>query len=117
MYEQDEANVFAEPSVMAEQLLPYLLRIVDRYADCPLLVQSLTAWAQENVGPVLDGLAASKELAPGTKLGFSSKAAASRSLYPLRLDPIGSYARSMIIIINNKDDNNNNNNTRARQCD
>lgn len=71
MYEQDEANVFAEPSVMVAQLLPYLLQIVDRYAECPLLVQSLMAWAQENVVLVLDGLAASKELVPGIKLYFA----------------------------------------------
>lgn len=62
--------MFAEPSVMAEQLLPYLLRTVDRYPEGPLLVARLTAWAQENVLLVLDGLAACKELVPGTALRF-----------------------------------------------
>lgn len=49
---------------MAEQLLPYLLRVVERDADRPLLA----AWAQENLGLVLDGLAASKELVPGAEI-------------------------------------------------
>lgn len=64
--------MFAEPSVMAEQLLPYLLRMVDRYPQCPLLVVRLMAWAKENVPLVLDSLAACKELIPGTALCFFS---------------------------------------------
>lgn len=58
--------MFAEPSVMAEQLLPFLLRTVDCYLERPLLAQSLTGWAQENLPLVLDGLAACKEFVPGT---------------------------------------------------
>lgn len=62
--------MFAEPSVMADQLLPYLLQMVDCYPECPLLATRLTAWAQENVPLVLDGLGACKELVPGTVRHF-----------------------------------------------
>lgn len=68
LYEQDEANVFAEPSVMSARLMPYLLQMADRYSESPSLAQSLRAWAKANVAQVLDSLAACKELVPGTTL-------------------------------------------------
>uniref|UniRef100_A0A3B4AI29 Uncharacterized protein n=1 Tax=Periophthalmus magnuspinnatus TaxID=409849 RepID=A0A3B4AI29_9GOBI len=41
LYEQDEANVFSEPSVMCAQVLPYLLRIADKYSQSPSLEKHL----------------------------------------------------------------------------
>ncbi|KAJ8286052.1 hypothetical protein GJAV_G00034000 [Gymnothorax javanicus] len=48
LYEQDERNVFAEPAVMAELLLPRLLQLVRRSGESPRLAERLRRWAQEN---------------------------------------------------------------------
>ncbi|KAM7416659.1 hypothetical protein PAMA_018626 [Pampus argenteus] len=68
LYEQDEANVFAEPSVMSAQVLPYLLQIAEKYPESSALAQRLSAWAEESTAQVLDSLAVSKELQPGETL-------------------------------------------------
>ncbi|KAM9858631.1 tRNA (32-2'-O)-methyltransferase regulator THADA [Aulostomus maculatus] len=62
LYEQDDANVFAEPSVMCAYVLPYLMQLADRYSESSELTQSLSAWAKENTAQVLDSLLACKEL-------------------------------------------------------
>lgn len=68
LYEQDEANVFAEPSVMTAFLLPRLLQMADKYPECPALAGRLREWAHENAPRVLDDLAACKSLLPGKTL-------------------------------------------------
>ncbi|KAJ3604719.1 hypothetical protein NHX12_029458 [Muraenolepis orangiensis] len=68
LYEQDEANVFAEPSVMTAFLLPRLLQLGDKYPECPALAGRLRAWASETAPRVLDHLAALKPLLPGDTL-------------------------------------------------
>lgn len=66
LYEQDEANVFAEPSVMCAHVLPYLLQMAERYSESSAVAQSLSVWAEESAAQVLDGLAVCRELQPGT---------------------------------------------------
>lgn len=68
LYEQDEANVFAELSVMSAHVLPYLLQMAEKYSESSALAQSLSAWAEESAAQVLDSLAVCKELLPGTTL-------------------------------------------------
>ncbi|XP_059193716.1 thyroid adenoma-associated protein homolog [Centropristis striata] len=68
LYEQDEANVFAEPSVMSTHVLPYLLHMAEKYSESSAVAQSLSAWAAENATPVLDSLAVCKNLQPGDAL-------------------------------------------------
>ncbi|XP_044227695.1 thyroid adenoma-associated protein homolog [Thunnus albacares] len=68
LYEQDEANVFAEPSVMSAHVLPYLLRMAEKYSESSALAQSLIAWAEESTAQVLDSLTVCKELQPADTL-------------------------------------------------
>lgn len=68
LYEQDEANVFAEPSVMTAHVLPYLLQMAEKYSESSALAQSLSAWAEQNTAQVLDSIAVCKEIFPGTAL-------------------------------------------------
>ncbi|XP_065106767.2 tRNA (32-2'-O)-methyltransferase regulator THADA isoform X2 [Paramisgurnus dabryanus] len=56
LYERDEANVFAEPSVMSECLLPYLLRLAKRYPESSALARDLEHWAGNNVATVRENL-------------------------------------------------------------
>ncbi|XP_030000291.1 thyroid adenoma-associated protein homolog [Sphaeramia orbicularis] len=72
LYEQDEANVFAEPSVMSAQVLPYLLQMADSYSKSSALAKRLSAWAEENTPQVLDGLAVCQELLSGELLTWVS---------------------------------------------
>ncbi|XP_068167990.1 tRNA (32-2'-O)-methyltransferase regulator THADA [Antennarius striatus] len=65
LYEQDEANVFAEPSVMSAHVLPYLLQMANRYSESSALTQSLKAWAEESAAQVIDSLKFYKELQSG----------------------------------------------------
>lgn len=65
LYEQDEANVYAEPSVMTAHVLTYLLQMAEKYSESSLLAQSLRTWAEENTAQVLDSLSVCKELLPG----------------------------------------------------
>ncbi|XP_062273526.1 tRNA (32-2'-O)-methyltransferase regulator THADA [Scomber scombrus] len=68
LYEQDEANVFAEPSVMSAHVLPYLLQMAEKYSESSTLAQSLSAWAEESAAQLLDSLAVCKELQPAQTL-------------------------------------------------
>lgn len=73
MYEQDEANVFAEPSVMSALVLPYLLQMADNYCKSAALAKRLSAWVEENTPLVLDGLAVCKELLSGSIICFQNE--------------------------------------------
>ncbi|KAM8885353.1 tRNA (32-2'-O)-methyltransferase regulator THADA isoform 2-T2 [Spinachia spinachia] len=68
LYEQDEANVFAEPSVMSAHVLPYLLKMVEKSSESSAVGQRLSAWAEESAAQVLDSLAVCKELPPAESL-------------------------------------------------
>ncbi|XP_076007130.1 tRNA (32-2'-O)-methyltransferase regulator THADA-like [Genypterus blacodes] len=68
LYEQDEANVFAEPSVMSAHLLPNLLQMEEKSHKSSHLAQSLIVWAKKSTPQVLDSLAVCKELLPGEVL-------------------------------------------------
>lgn len=86
LYEQDEANVFAEPSVMTAHVLPYLLQMAERYSESSALAQSLSAWAEDSAAQVQDSLAVCKELLPGTTLTYQSECV-------IRMCLTNSYAR------------------------
>uniref|UniRef100_A0A7N8YBI2 Si:ch211-225b11.4 n=1 Tax=Mastacembelus armatus TaxID=205130 RepID=A0A7N8YBI2_9TELE len=68
LYEQDEANVFAEPSVMSTHVLPYLLQMAEKYSESSALAQSLSAWAEQSAAQVLHSLVACKEIQPAETL-------------------------------------------------
>uniref|UniRef100_A0A667ZTH9 Si:ch211-225b11.4 n=1 Tax=Myripristis murdjan TaxID=586833 RepID=A0A667ZTH9_9TELE len=68
LYEQDEANVFAEPSVMSACLLPYLLQIAEKYSESSDLARRLNAWAEQSAAQVLDSLAICRDFQPGETL-------------------------------------------------
>lgn len=72
LYEQDEANVFAEPSVMAAHVLPYLLQMADRYSESSALARSLSTWTEQNAAQVVESLAVCKKLKPGTTIACQS---------------------------------------------
>lgn len=73
LYEQDEANVFAEPSVMSAHVLPYLLQMAGKYSESSALAQSLRAWAEETTAQLLDSIGICKELQPGITLVCQSE--------------------------------------------
>ncbi|TDH12887.1 hypothetical protein EPR50_G00050690 [Perca flavescens] len=68
LYEQDEANVFAEPSVMCAHVLPYLLQMAEKSSESSAVARSLSAWAEESAAQVLDSLRVCKELQPAETL-------------------------------------------------
>nr|XP_029493834.1 thyroid adenoma-associated protein homolog isoform X1 [Oncorhynchus nerka] len=68
LYEQDEANVFAEPSVMSACLLPYLLQLAEKYPASSVVGERLGVWARENVTDLLENLRVCKDLQPGDTL-------------------------------------------------
>ncbi|XP_056233315.1 thyroid adenoma-associated protein homolog [Seriola aureovittata] len=68
LYEQDEANVFAEPSVMSAHVLPYLLQMAENYSESSALAQSLRVWAEQSAALVADSLSVCKELLPAETL-------------------------------------------------
>lgn len=70
LYEQDEANVFAEPSVMSAHVLPRLLQMAEKHSESSALAQSLRAWAEQSAAQVADSLAVCKDLQPGTTLSI-----------------------------------------------
>ncbi|XP_029961478.1 thyroid adenoma-associated protein homolog [Salarias fasciatus] len=84
LYEQDEANVFAEPSVMAAHVLPYLLQMAGKYAQSSSLAQSLDSWAERNAAQVLDDLRLCRTLQQGAS---SATEAFSPSWLALLTDP------------------------------
>lgn len=69
LYEQDEANVFAEPSVMSAHVLPHLLQLAEKSSKCSTLAHSLTSWAEENTTQVLEDLKFCEKIVPGTTFG------------------------------------------------
>uniref|UniRef100_A0A3B5MH56 Si:ch211-225b11.4 n=1 Tax=Xiphophorus couchianus TaxID=32473 RepID=A0A3B5MH56_9TELE len=71
LYEQDEANVFAEPSVMSAHMLPYLLQMAEKSSQSSALAQTLTAWAEKNAAQVLDNLTDCEQLLPAETLSPS----------------------------------------------
>ncbi|XP_058491311.1 thyroid adenoma-associated protein homolog [Solea solea] len=68
LYEQDEANVFAEPAVMSALVLPYLLQTADKYSESAALAQSLSTWAEQSAAQVSHCLEVCKELQPAETL-------------------------------------------------
>ncbi|XP_054904834.1 thyroid adenoma-associated protein homolog [Poeciliopsis prolifica] len=71
LYEQDEANVFAEPSVMSAHILPYLLQMAEKSSQSSALAQTLTTWAEQNTAQVLDDLTHCEQLQPAETLSPS----------------------------------------------
>ncbi|KAI4884419.1 hypothetical protein NFI96_026372 [Prochilodus magdalenae] len=56
LYEQDDANVFLEPSVISETVLQYLLYLAKRYPESSSLAQRLDQWARQSVASVRENL-------------------------------------------------------------
>jgi hypothetical protein len=65
LYEQDEANVFAEPSVMSASQLPYLLQLAEKYPASSGVAERVGVCARENVTDLLENLGVCKDLQPG----------------------------------------------------
>ncbi|KTG32675.1 hypothetical protein cypCar_00004024 [Cyprinus carpio] len=68
LYERDEANVFAEPSVISECLLPHLLNLVKHYPKSSTLAKNLERWAQNSAAIVKDNLTICMQLQLGDVL-------------------------------------------------
>lgn len=66
LYEQDEANVFAEPSVMSAYVLPHLQQMADKCSESSALAQRLRTVMEESAAQVLESLEICRELQPGT---------------------------------------------------
>nr|XP_015221939.1 PREDICTED: thyroid adenoma-associated protein homolog isoform X1 [Lepisosteus oculatus] len=62
LYEQDDANVFEEPSVMSELLLPYLIQLADKTDKPSHLKNRLAVWAAENTAGILNNIHFCKQL-------------------------------------------------------
>ncbi|RXN31244.1 thyroid adenoma-associated -like protein [Labeo rohita] len=56
LYERDEANVFAEPSVISECLLPHLLNLVKHYPESSILAKNLEHWARNSAAIVKENV-------------------------------------------------------------
>jgi len=69
LYERDEANVYAEPSVISECLLPYLLHLVKHYPESSTLTKSLEHWVRNTAAIVNENLTICMQL----QLGMYSK--------------------------------------------
>ncbi|XP_026068454.1 thyroid adenoma-associated protein homolog [Carassius auratus] len=72
LYERDEANVFAEPSVISECLLPYLLNLVKHYPKSSTLAKNLESWAQNSAAIVKENLTICMQLQLGDILNPDS---------------------------------------------
>ncbi|XP_059407167.1 thyroid adenoma-associated protein homolog isoform X2 [Carassius carassius] len=72
LYERDEANVFAEPSVISECLLPYLLNLVKHYPKSSTLAKNLEGWAQNSAAIVKENLTICMQLQLGDILNPDS---------------------------------------------
>ncbi|XP_051979593.1 thyroid adenoma-associated protein homolog [Xyrauchen texanus] len=68
LYERDEANVFAEPSVISECLLPYLLQMAKHYPESSTLAENLEHWARNNAATVRKNLTICMQLQLGDVL-------------------------------------------------
>ncbi|XP_034152617.1 thyroid adenoma-associated protein homolog isoform X2 [Esox lucius] len=71
LYEQDEVNVFAEPSVMSACMLPYLLQLAEKYKVSSVMEERLGVWARENVTDLLENLRICKDLYPDGTLDLA----------------------------------------------
>lgn len=65
--------MFSEPSVMCVHVLPYLLRMAEKYSESSSLGDRLSMWAEENVAQVLNNLRVCKELLPGKGNSYIKK--------------------------------------------
>ncbi|XP_026787175.3 thyroid adenoma-associated protein homolog isoform X1 [Pangasianodon hypophthalmus] len=68
LYEQDNANMFLEPSVISETMLPYLLCLAKRYPESSVLAKLLDQWEQENTVSVRENLSICAKLHLGDTL-------------------------------------------------
>ncbi|XP_076846062.1 tRNA (32-2'-O)-methyltransferase regulator THADA isoform X2 [Brachyhypopomus gauderio] len=68
LYEQDEANVFLEPSVIAETVLPYLVCLAKHYPESSSLAECLDQWAQQNANSIQENLSICTRLQLGDAL-------------------------------------------------
>ncbi|XP_016143827.1 uncharacterized protein [Sinocyclocheilus grahami] len=68
LYERDEANVFAEPSVISECLLPHLLNLVKHYPKSSTLAKNLERWAQNSAAIIKENLTICMQLQLGDVL-------------------------------------------------
>ncbi|XP_039515699.1 thyroid adenoma-associated protein homolog isoform X2 [Pimephales promelas] len=68
LYERDEANVYAEPSVISECLLPYLLHLVKHYPESSTLTKNLEHWARNTAAIVNKNLTICMQLQLGNVL-------------------------------------------------
>ncbi|KAK3538827.1 hypothetical protein QTP86_015956 [Hemibagrus guttatus] len=56
LYEQDNANMYLEPSVISETVMPYLFCLAKRYPESSVLAKLLDQWEQENTVCVRENL-------------------------------------------------------------
>ncbi|XP_041095981.1 thyroid adenoma-associated protein homolog [Polyodon spathula] len=60
LYEQDEANVFAEPAAIAQLLLPYLLQLIEKMAFSSDHRESVAHWITTNAAGILQNVGCCK---------------------------------------------------------
>lgn len=65
LYEQDNANMFLEPSVISETVLPYLLCLAKQYPESSVLAKLLDQWERENADSVRENLSICAKLRSG----------------------------------------------------
>ncbi|XP_060763342.1 tRNA (32-2'-O)-methyltransferase regulator THADA isoform X2 [Neoarius graeffei] len=68
LYEQDNANMFLEPSVISETVLPYLLCLAKQYPESSVLAKLLDQWERENADSVRENLSICAKLRSGDTL-------------------------------------------------
>ncbi|KAI6076252.1 thyroid adenoma-associated protein-like protein [Aix galericulata] len=62
LYKEDEPNVFAEPAILAQQLLPFLLQLLEKVPDASPLRASALCWLEATGPGVLQDLRYCKHL-------------------------------------------------------
>lgn len=62
LYKEDEPNVFAEPAILAQQLLPFLLQLLEKVPDASPLRASARCWLEATGPGVLRDLRYCKHL-------------------------------------------------------
>lgn len=67
LYEQDDANLYAEPLVICECVLPYLLQLALKYPQSPVLAQRLDTWVNEHLTHVLEDLTVFRRIVSGKR--------------------------------------------------
>ncbi|KAK1160136.1 hypothetical protein AOXY_G21641 [Acipenser oxyrinchus oxyrinchus] len=60
LYEQDEANVFAEPAVISQLLLPYLLQLTEKLAFSSDHRERVAHWVTTNTAGILQNMGCCK---------------------------------------------------------